>query len=560
MRKRIFRNMVLLSVVSVLMMGILSAVLQYERNYQQMKHTVQSEARIFAQLINTNGSEFLSGMSSFTDLMRVTLIESDGTVVYDNRHNPKTMENHLNRAEVEAALQNGNGQSERLSETMAQMTYYSAIKLNDGRVIRISNTHESVWSALLSMIPLMLVFLIVIIIFALLLANRQTSKIIDPLNKLDLDNPLSNEAYDELAPLFERVSKQQKQISVTVEDLRSKQEEFNSVVNNMSEGLIILNKNANILTMNQSIQDVFEIEPGNYIGKKIFTLFRSSILQNAIDQAMNGKPNETVIEIHGKHYQMLANPIMDDGKIKGIILFILDISDRIENDARRREFTANVSHELKTPLTSIRGYAEIIKDGIAKPEDIPEFSKRIFNEADRMLAMVNDIMSLSHMDENRSEIIFEDVDLKAITDDAIRRFEPVTTKKNVRFVCDYESTEIHGNRRLLDEMVFNLIENAIKYNKADGEIRISIKSSADDVTFEISDDGIGISREDQSHVFERFYRADKSHNRDSGGTGLGLSIVKHAAAVHQAKINLSSQTGIGTTVTVVFPKNVKNGD
>lgn len=553
MKKKIFWKMVLLSVLSSLIMGIMTTVILYQNTYQDMVATVRADTRMFSEILNLNGYQFLGSLKNMSNSVRLTLIDTDGVVLYDSQEKSADMENHADRPEVIAAIRNGVGEYERFSKTIADNSFYYAVRLADGKVIRASKEVSTFWKSVVSTIPLMIITGLIILIVALILANQQTKKIIEPLNTLDLENPLSNEAYDELAPLIERIAQQQTQIKTSMEDIRSKQKEFNSVVNNMSEGLIILNKNANILTINQSVQKIFEIEPGNYFGKKIYTLFRSSVIQNAIEKAMNGTSNETVIDAHGRHYQMLVNPTMDNGNLKGIVLFILDITDKINAEDQRREFTANVSHELKTPLTSIRGYAEIIKEGIAKTEDIPEFSKRIYNEADRMLTMVNDIMSLSHMDEGAANIVFEPIDLKEIVNEVAERFGPIAAKNNVTISVQGDSDIIQGNPRLLDEMFFNLIENATKYNKANGRVDIALQSTEESVIVKVTDTGIGINREDQLHVFERFYRADKSHYRDSGGTGLGLSIVKHSAMVHHAKVELSSQINSGTTVTIIFP-------
>lgn len=388
---------------------------------------------------------------------------------------------------------------------------------------------------------------------AIFLARKLTKNIIDPLNNLNLDDPLSNEHYDELSPLISRIYNQQQEIQSYVREVREKQEEFNSVVNNMREGLIILNANANIMTINRSVGEIFDIEPENYIGKKIYTLHRSSALQSVIEKAMKGFSGEEVIEVGKRHFQLFADPVKDENQLKGIVLLILDVTEKKEAESNRREFTANVSHELKTPLTSIRGYAEIIRDGIVKPEDIPEFSDRIYKEADRMLEMVNDIMSLSHLDEGLSEEKYEETDLFKIVTEVAEKFKPMAAKKNIQILTEGETSIIWGVPRLIYEIVYNLVDNAIKYNRERGTVRLSVKMDRQFATLRVSDTGIGISKEDQARVFERFYRVDQSHNRDSGGTGLGLSIVKHAAMVHRAKVELSSQINVGTTITVSFP-------
>ncbi len=553
MRQKIFRNMVLLAVLSVLIMAVLITFVQYEQFYREMRLAVKNSAISLSDLVNSQGTELLDLIQKSPDANRITLVDTDGTVLFDNKSDPTKMENHLDRPEIQAAIKNGRGESERLSETLSEITYYYAVKLDDGNILRISRTRQSVWAAVFSTIPYFILIIGIILIMAIFLARKLTKNIIDPLNNLNLDDPLSNEHYDELSPLISRIYNQQQEIQSYVREVREKQEEFNSVVNNMREGLIILNANANIMTINRSVGEIFDIEPENYIGKKIYTLHRSSALQSVIEKAMKGFSGEEVIEVGKRHFQLFADPVKDENQLKGIVLLILDVTEKKEAESNRREFTANVSHELKTPLTSIRGYAEIIRDGIVKPEDIPEFSDRIYKEADRMLEMVNDIMSLSHLDEGLSEEKYEETDLFKIVTEVAEKFKPMAAKKNIQILTEGETSIIWGVPRLIYEIVYNLVDNAIKYNRERGTVRLSVKMDRQSATLRVSDTGIGISKEDQARVFERFYRVDQSHNRDSGGTGLGLSIVKHAAMVHRAKVELSSQINVGTTITVSFP-------
>lgn len=553
MRQKIFRNMVLLAVLSVLIMAVLITFVQYEQFYREMRLAVKNSAISLSDLVNSQGTELLDLIQKSPDANRITLVDTDGTVIFDNKSDPAKMENHLDRPEIQAAIKNGRGESERLSETLSEITYYYAVKLDDGNILRISRTRQSVWAAVFSTIPYFILIIGIILIMAIFLARKLTKNIIDPLNNLNLDDPLSNEHYDELSPLISRIYNQQQEIQSYVREVREKQEEFNSVVNNMREGLIILNANANIMTINQSVGEIFDIEPENYIGKKIYTLHRSSALQSVIEKAIKGFSGEEVIEVGKRHFQLFADPVKDENQLKGIVLLILDVTEKKEAESNRREFTANVSHELKTPLTSIRGYAEIIRDGIVKPEDIPEFSDRIYKEADRMLEMVNDIMSLSHLDEGLSEEKYEETDLFKIVTEVAEKFKPMAAKKNIQILTEGETSIIWGVPRLIYEIVYNLVDNAIKYNRERGTVRLSVKMDRQFATLRVSDTGIGISKEDQARVFERFYRVDQSHNRDSGGTGLGLSIVKHAAMVHRAKVELSSQINVGTTITVSFP-------
>ena len=553
MRQKIFRNMVFLAVLSVLIMAILITFVQYEQFYREMRSAVKNSAVSLSDLVNSQGTELLNLIQKSPEANRITLVDVDGTVLFDNKSDPAKMENHLDRPEIQAALKNGQGEDERLSETISEITYYYAVKLADGKILRISGTRKSVWATVFSTIPYFVLIIVIILVLAIFLARKLTKNIIDPLNNLNLDDPLSNDHYDEISPLISRIYNQQQEIQSYVSEVREKQEEFNSVVNNMREGLIILNSNATIMTVNRSVGEIFDIEPESYIGKKIYTLHRSSALQSVIEKAMKGVSGEEVIEVGKRHYQLFADPVKDGAQLKGIILLILDVTEKKEAESNRREFTANVSHELKTPLTSIRGYAEIIRDGIVKPQDIPEFSDRIYKEASRMLEMVNDIMSLSHLDEGLTEEKFEETDLFSIVTEVAEKLKPVAAKKDIQILTEGETSIISGIPRLVFEIVYNLTDNAIKYNREKGTVRISVKTDRQFVMLRVSDTGIGISKEDQARVFERFYRVDRSHNRDSGGTGLGLSIVKHAAMVHRAKVELSSQINVGTTITVSFP-------
>ncbi len=553
-RNKIFKNLLLVAIVSILTMTLLVSLIMYDQYEKSLKNSLRNEAVLIADGINLAGIAFLDAMTNIPDALRLTLVEPDGTVVFDNRSDPEKMENHILRKEIASALQVGAGEDERLSETLDIKSYYYAQRLDDDRIIRVAKAAKSIWAIFVANLLYLLLILFLAAVIAYGLAKRQTGKIVSPLNNLNLDHPMVNEIYDELAPLVTRISNQQNQIKLHLEEIQEKQAEFNSVVNNMREGLIILNQNGNILTINQRVQKIFNAEPGNYIGKKIYVLHRSSALQKSIEKAIHGVANEEIITIDGSHYQMLANPVYAESQLRGIILLILDVTEKQESEQRRREFTANVSHELKTPLTTIRGYAEIISNGLAKPEDTPEFAGRIYREADRMLAMVNDIMTLSHLDESLPSPKFEKLDLAEILSDVIERMRPLAARKKLSI--EYQGTPmvIFGIRVLLDEMFFNIFDNAIKYNHPEGKIRVNLVADDDFVTVRIADTGIGIAREDQPRIFERFYRVDKSHSRDSGGTGLGLSIVKHCALVHQAKVDLFSEVKVGTTVSVVFPR------
>lgn len=553
-KRKIFTNLFLLSILSILLTSLLISLMHFNYSTETMKVNLRNNANLVADLLNVEGYSVLDKIPNRAKTNRITIVDPSGNALYDNRKSEPTLTDHSSRPEIIQAFAEGVGESRRFSETTSKDTFYYAIKLNDGNVFRVACDYPEFLKSLLASIPLLALIAVFVIMISLFLARRQSNAIVDPLNNLDLEQPMANNIYDEIAPLISRISDQQNQIKLHMSELQEKQTEFNSVVNNMKEGLILLNQNANILTINESARSIFTAEPGNYLGKKIFVLHRSSALQNLIEGALAGKSREDILTINGHHYQFLVNPVSADDRIKGAVLIILDITDKEQAEARRREFTGNVSHELKTPLTSIRGYAEIIHNGLVKPEDIPSFSGRIYNEADRMLAMVNDIMTLSHLDEDLPDLSTEKVDLLPLIKDVVERVKSMAAGNQISLIIDGENFQIKGIRQLLDEMIFNILDNAIKYNRPGGSVRILLNSDANYGKVRVTDTGIGIAREEQERVFERFYRVDKSHSRDSGGTGLGLSIVKHVAKIHRAKLELDSQMDIGTSITILFPK------
>ena len=553
-KRKIFTNLFLLSILSILLTSLLISLLYFNNSTETMKVNLRNNANFIADLLNVDGYSVLEKIPNRAKTDRITIVDPSGKALYDNRKSVSNLTDHSSRSEIIQALEKGIGESRRISDTTSKDTFYYAIKLKDGNIFRVSRDYPDFIKSFLASIPLLALIAIFVTMISLFLARRQSNAIVDPLNNLDLEQPMANNIYDEIAPLISRISDQQNQIKLHMTELQEKQTEFNSVVSNMKEGLILLNQNANILTINESARSIFAAEPGNYLGRKIFVLHRSSALQNLIESALEGNPREDVLTIDGHHYQFLVNPVSAEDKIKGVVLIILDITDKEEAEARRREFTGNVSHELKTPLTSIRGYAEIIHNGLVKSEDIPSFSGRIYSEADRMLTMVNDIMTLSHLDEDLPDLRTETVDLLPVIQDVSERMKPMAAGNQIRLIVDGENFQIKGIRQLIDEMIFNILDNAIKYNRPGGSVRIMLNSDANYGKVRITDTGIGIAREEQERVFERFYRVDKSHSRDSGGTGLGLSIVKHIAKIHRAKLELDSQVNIGTSITILFPK------
>ena len=573
MRRKILKNTFFLAMLTILITTALIGAVTYQQLYRQMRKTVENEALIIAAALDELGNTALSVPSFLVDIsqrmdrraldnnfLRITYVSGDGTVIYDNQENPEKMENHADRPEIASAFKDGKGEAARFSATLGRRTFYSAVRLKNGAVIRVAETSVSVWYSVLSTVPYMVVIGIIVLILAIILANRQTARIIAPLNHLNLDDPESNEIYDEILPLLKRISKQRSEIDAQITEIQKKQKEFDFIVANLREGFVLINPNGSIVSINQSAVSILGAESSDYHGKLIYSLNRGAAMQYVVSHALTGSSVEDILEIENRYYQLLANPVREEEKIIGIVLLILDITEKHEAEIRRKEFSANVSHELKTPLTVISGYAEILKNNLAKPDDVPYFCEKIFNESARMTALLNDIMTLSKLDENQIETVMEPVDLLQIANDVKERLSELSQEKHIQISIDQQeiSPFVTGVRPILDEMIFNLCENAIKYNKENGSVTIRITgfyqgSGEKSVKLCVIDTGIGIPKEDLDRVFERFYRVDKSRSRDTGGTGLGLSIVKHGALLHHAKVELSSIPGRGTTVCLSFP-------
>jgi len=524
----------------------------YGKFYDNMKADVKNNAAYIAAAVNMLGTDYLHEINKSDDTSRITLISSDGTVLYDNMEDISAMDNHLNRPEVLSALKKGIGEAVRLSDTMDKQTFYYAVKLDNGTIIRLSKTMSSVYYEVGSLVPYMLVIAVVVFTLAMLIAKRQTKKIVVPINGLDLENPLSNDIYDELSPLLVRIEKQNKQIERQMRELKEKQEEFFAITKNMSEGLIILDNNAHILSINRSALEMLGIGNKDYHSKHILTINRSLPLQTAVEKSIKGASCQEILPVGKYQYQIIANPVFIDNNLKGVVLLIIDITEKYEAEQMRREFSANVSHELKTPLTSISGYAEIMKNGLVKAEDMYKFAEKIYNEASRLINLIDDIIKLSSLDENSMKRPVDQVDLLALSKDVVSRLTNKAEEKNIKLSVTGERAVITGTKQILEEMIFNLCDNAIKYNRDGGSVDVSVLYRGKNIVLTVSDTGIGIPKEHQGRVFERFYRVDKSHSKSTGGTGLGLSIVKHGAIYHNAAIELESQVGKGTTIRIIF--------
>lgn len=553
MRQKILNQTGVLLISSVLITFLVISLAMYEQFNGYMQASVREEVEyIKTALEETSDDTLIEKIGEQATDSRITLLDADGTVLYDSKEAAEKMENHSDRPEIRDAQEHGYGEKIRYSSTLSKQTFYYAVLLKDKKVLRMSRLTDTVLIFLKSSITLMGLLVFVIIVIAFFAVRRQTAKLIEPINKLDLEHPLRHVAYEELQPLLFRVHEQNNQIARQVQELKARHEEYMAITENMKDGLVVASQ-TEVLSINKAAQELFQVKASDCIRKSISRVNRSRELSNALDRALAGEHNETVLQVHGRSYQLLANPVKIFGKPYGAVILVWDITEKKAAEQMRREFSANVSHELKTPLMSISGYAELIENGMVQPADIPEFAGRIHQEASRLSTLVQDIIQLSRLEEENSEFVMESVDLRELTQDVKEHLEHAARKKQISVTVEGEKAEIQGVRQILFEMLFNLMDNGIKYNEEQGWLKVKIWSSTDNVYWQVQDNGIGIAREEQERIYERFYRVDKSHSRQTGGTGLGLSIVKHGAALHHAAIQTESQPGKGTTITLEFP-------
>lgn len=548
MTKKIFRSTLLIVTFILLISLIVITGVLYNNFEQVQKKQMETELTIAAQGLKTGGEEFLTTLT--TADFRITWISATGDVLYDSVIDEKTMENHIDREEVKEALDTGVGESSRYSSTLTEKTMYYAYKLADGSILRISNSLDTVFTLLIAIIyPITVVFICAVII-SIIFSRHMARKIVNPLNELDLDNPLENDVYEEIAPLLTKINKQQKKISTHVAKLKQKADEFEQITAHMNEGLVLLNENAVVLSINPAAEKLFETDE-SCIGNDFLTIDRSPEMNKAIEKALSGKHSSFRSRKNGCEYQFDISRIESGEKILGAVLLAFDISEQAFAERNRQEFTANISHELKTPLQSITGSAELIENGLVKQEDMPRFIGHIRKESVRLVTLINDIIRLSQLDEG-VDLPNEVVDLYNLSEEVIGILQPVADRKNVTINLKGEHAVTVGVNRYVYEIIYNLCDNAIKYNKDGGSIDICIGKENGSSILTVSDTGIGIPFEHQNRIFERFYRVDKSHSKETGGTGLGLSIVKHAVSYLDAQITLESTVGEGTTITVLF--------
>ncbi len=560
MTKKIFKSILSVALVILLssLVMIIGVLYDYFRGVQ--KNQLRTELAFAAEGVEVSGVSYLEGLND--DSCRITLVGEDGTVLYDSVESADKMGNHADREEIKEAREYGTGEASRYSSTLTEQTIYISKLLSDGSVLRVSVSHATVPALVFGMLQPLIVVLLLAFILSSVLAHRLSEKIVEPLSAIDLDKPLENNTYDELAPVLSHIEKQHRQIARQMYDLDRSRSEFEAVTHNMKEGLVLTSEKGEIISINPSAASFFlgvkpdsaefyEHEKG-CIGKDFLTLDRSRETHELIERAQANGEAESRVSRWGREYQLNASRVLSDGKFTGIVLLIFDVTDKVFAERNRREFTANVSHELKTPLQSIMGSAELIENGLVKPEDMKEFSDRIYKEAARLLTLIEDIIRLSQLDEN-VELAWENLDIAKMASDTAALLRDTAEKKNVIINLDCEPTEIYGVRQLYSEIIYNLCENAIKYNKDGGSVTVSTHPKNGGIELTVSDTGIGIPPEHRSRVFERFYRVDKSHSKATGGTGLGLSIVKHAVQYLGGQIDLTSRVGEGTKITVFFP-------
>lgn len=551
MTKRIFRTIffVTISVFIASVLLFMTVLYDYFSGVEQNQLRIQLE--LASQGVMNEGQKYFDGLESQN--YRITWIGTDGSVIFDSASDANDMENHFEREEVKEALSEGYGESSRYSSTLTERYLYSAKRLPDGTVIRLAVTQNSLLVLTLGMLQPICVIFAVAIVLSAFLASRLSKKIVKPLNELNLDKPLDNDGYDELSSLLRRIDMQQKEIRQQKEELKRKQSEFEAVTGGMAEGIILLNQKGTILSINRAASKLLDTD-SFAVGEDILSVNRSLKLTELLHKAEDGKHAEAVMEFGSGKYQLAASPVVTNNEVIGIVVLILDVTEKEKAEQMRREFTANVSHELKSPLHTISGCAELLSNGMVKQENITDFSKRIYTETGRMIRLVEDIIKLSHLDEGADDMKREKTDLFALADRVVTALIAEAQKVEVSLELSGESAVLCGIPQLLESIIYNLCDNAIKYNKKNGSVSVTVKNEGEFVILTVSDTGIGIPKEHRERIFERFYRVDKSHSKEIGGTGLGLSIVKHAARLHNAEIELQSAVNGGTAVTVKFPQ------
>ncbi len=551
MTKRIFRSILAVSLAvllasSLLIVGVLHGYFQ-----DSVLADLTIRTAYIAHGIENEGIVYLE--EDLPGGCRITLVDTDGTVLYDNREDPAQMENHADREEIHEAAMLGQGRAVRHSDTLSEKTIYYALRLSDGTILRVSDTEYSVWRLVIQAMQPMALVLVLAFVLALVLASRVSRQLVQPINALDLSQPGDQAPYEELAPLLGKIRSQNRQIQKQMLDLKQRQEEFATITENMSEGFLVIDQETQVLSYNSAALRLLRGSVEGPAPDTAFALNREAGFRRCVEDALAGRRREELLEKDSSCRQVIASPVEQDGAIAGAVLVVLDVTEKEQRESLRREFTANVSHELKTPLTSILGTAEILQNGLVKPEDVSHFAGNIHREAGRLIGLVNNIIKLSRLDEGGPTTTWENVDLYQTAKSALDRLSAAAEQRQVTLELRGEPVQIHGVPQIVDEILYNLCDNAVVYNRPGGKVCMTVEDTGKSARVMVEDTGIGIPQEVQSRVFERFYRADKSHS--AGGTGLGLSIVKHGAAYLGAKVTLESEEGKGSTFTLIFPKS-----
>ena len=551
MTKKIFKSIMFVCAL-VLTVGLAAVMgILYSNFDGQMRKELSKEAAYLAYGVEQQGVDYLKNIKDKS--ARITYIDQDGTVLFDNEADVSEMKNHSDRTEFQKAEKYGAGESSRYSDTLSEKTIYYALRLKDGTVLRVSGTQDSVLALVENLIFPLCGILCLMLILSGIMASAISKRIVKPINELDLESPKENQVYEELSPLLSKIHRQNREIQNQLELAKQQQEEFSLITENMQEGLIVIDKYTMILSANSSAWNLFHMDRVCQ-GESVYCLDREEEFRHAIEQVLSGEHTELVLKLNGSDIQLIANPVIRDKKTEGAVVLLVNVTEKLERESLRREFSANVSHELKTPLTSISGFAEIMQSGLVKCEDIPQFAGRIYKESQRLLQLVEDVIQISQLDEEKTSYTWEPVDVYQVCKNAFESLKEKAKRLNVHLYICGEYMKMEAVRTLLEEAVYNVCDNAIKYNRNDGSVSVFLTQTAQEIQIVVKDTGVGITKEDQDRVFERFYRVDKSHSKEIGGTGLGLSIVKHAVGALKGSVMLRSEEGNGTEICMKFPK------
>ena len=551
MTKKIFKSIMFVCAL-VLTVGLAAVMgILYSNFDGQMRKELSKEAAYLAYGVEQQGTDYLKNVKDKSS--RITYINKDGTVLFDNKADADEMQNHNNRTEFQKAEKYGAGECSRYSDTLSEKTIYYALRLKDGTVLRVSGTQDSVLALVENLLLPLCGLLFLMLILSGIMASVISKRIVKPVNELDLEHPEENKIYEELSPLLGKIHKQNRQIQKQLELAKQQQEEFSLITENMQEGLIVIDRYTMILSANSSAWNLFRVDKVCQ-GESVYCLDRAEDFRHAIEQVLSGEHAELILKLNGSDIQLIANPVVRGQKTEGAVILLVNVTEKLERENLRREFSANVSHELKTPLTSISGFAEIMQGGLVKCEDIPKFAGRIYKESQRLLQLVEDVIQISQLDEEKTSYTWELVDVYQVCKNAFESLKEKAQSMNVHLYICGDSMKMEAVRTLLEEAVYNVCDNAIKYNRNDGSVSIFLTQTAHEIQIVVKDTGVGIPKEDQDRVFERFYRVDKSHSKEIGGTGLGLSIVKHAVSTLNGSIVLRSEEGSGTEITMKFLK------